>query len=176
MMVNLLVALLVIVLTALVLIATLYILRRVRRERKERQFSQLPTYNEKRLPNNHNPRRLTITASPYSGGKRTESILVIQEKQNLIANSNSPPPSPIPEIHITFPDEVDENTGKSQSGRVVVVRVGERGSVGMEPVQTSSTTTQEHGLPRYEERDSGRFQSLDLDRMGGLKEKETQFA
>ena len=79
-----------------------------------------------------------------------------------MANSNSPPPSPIPEIRITFPEEVDEQ-GKRQSGRVVVVRVGEH-SVGLEPVNEK--------LPPYQQYESERFQSLDLDRIGGLKEKD----
>jgi len=73
------------------------------------------------------------------------------------------PTSPVPEIRITFPDEVDE-TGKRQSGRVVVVRVGEH-SVGLEPVGDDA-------LPAYARNaDGSRFDSLDLDRIGGLKEK-----
>jgi len=88
---------------------------------------------------------------------------VAQEKQTLIDNSFSPPGSPIPEIRITFPEEVDE-AGKRKSGRVVVVRVGEH-TVGMEPVNEN--------LPPYQQSESERFQSLDLDRMGGLKEKES---
>ena len=76
----------------------------------------------------------------------------------------STPSSPdVPEIRITFPEEVDE-TGKRTSGRVVVVKVGEH-SVGMEPVR-------EEDLPPYKREEDARFQSLDLERMGGLKEKE----
>lgn len=76
-------------------------------------------------------------------------------------NEGSPPGSPIPEIRITFPEEVDEG-GRRKSGRVVVVRVGEH-TVGMEPVNDN--------LPPYQQKDSDRYESLDLDRMGGLKEK-----
>jgi len=78
-------------------------------------------------------------------------------------NSSSPPASPVPEIRITFPEEEDES-GKRKSGRVVVVRISEAGSVGLEPCQEE--------LPPYQSSDADRFQSLDLERMGGLKEKE----
>lgn len=155
--VNLLIALLVLVIVGLALIGGLFFLRSIRKARKE---AELPLYNEKRQSKSSNHRRLTITAFPR--GKGSESIYVYQEKQNLIANSSSPPPSPIPEIRITFPEEVDES-GKRQSGRVVVVRVGEH-SVGLEPLQED--------LPPYQRDASDRFQSLDLDRIGGLKEKD----
>lgn len=152
-MVGLLVSLLVLVILGLALIGALLFLRNKRLSKKE---AQLPLY-EKRQSGH---RRLTITASPYSKGR--ESILVYQEKQDLIANSSSPPTSPVPEIRITFPDEVDE-AGRQQSGRVLVVRVGEH-NVGLEPLDEAQ-------LPPYQRDSSDRFDSLDLDRIGGLKEK-----
>ncbi|EON61575.1 hypothetical protein W97_00790 [Coniosporium apollinis CBS 100218] len=155
-MVHLLIALLVLVIIALTATAILYVLKAVRRSRKD---AELPMYNEKPVSKTSNHRRLTITATPY--GRRPGSVLVYQEKQSLIANSSSPPPSPVPEIRITFPDEIDES-GKKQSGRVVVVRVGEQ-SVGLEPLPED--------LPPYQRTSSDRFQSLDLERIGGLKEK-----
>ena len=79
------------------------------------------------------------------------------------ASQPSSPKSPVPEIRITFPEEEDEG-GKRKSGRVVVVRISETGGVGLEPY------TDDH-LPPYQKSDAERFQSLDLDRMGGLKEK-----
>jgi cbb3-type cytochrome oxidase subunit 3 len=158
-MVSLLISLLALVLLGMILIAALYFLRKMRRARKEAAASGLPLY-EKRQSN----RRLTITAMPY--GKGRESVIVVQEKQSLMSNSSSPPPSPVPEIRITFPDEVDE-AGRRQSGRVVVVRVGEH-SVGMEPLH-------EDELPPYQRDGSGRFDSLDLDRIGGLKEKDDKY-
>ena len=80
--------------------------------------------------------------------------------------SNSPPPSPVPEIRVTFPDDEDEDkSGKPKSPRVVVVRISETGGVGYEPYT-------EENLPSYQSSEGGRFESLDLDRMGGLKEKE----
>lgn len=158
-MVRLLVALLALVLLALVLIAGLYFLRKIRRTRREAAAAQLPLYEKRQ-----SSRRLTITATPY--GKGSESIVVYQEKQSLMSNSSSPPPSPVPEIRITFPDEVDE-AGKRQSGRVVVVKVGEH-SVGMEPLR-------EEDLPAYQRDASDRFDSLDLDRIGGLTEKDDKY-
>lgn len=149
---TLLIALLTLFVLAVVLVGALFFLRRVRRARKEAE-PQLPLY-EKRQSSH---RRLTITTG-------RESVVVYQEKKDLLANSSSPPASPVPEIRITFPDEVD-SAGKRQSGRVVVVRVGEH-SVGLEPLQED--------LPPYE-RDGDRFDSLDLDRIGGLKEKDDKY-
>lgn len=157
-MVKLLIALLVLTVIAILLIVSLLVLRHVRRSRKE---AALPMYNEKRRSKTSNHRRLTITATPV-GARRPDSIYVYQEKQNLMDNSSSPPPSPIPEIRITFPEEVDES-GKMRSGRVVVVRVGEH-SIGLEPLHEN--------LPPYQAND--RFQSLDLERLGGLKEKDLE--
>ncbi|KAF2180210.1 hypothetical protein K469DRAFT_489209, partial [Zopfia rhizophila CBS 207.26] len=151
-MLSLLVSLLVLVILGLACVGALLFLRSMRKAKKE---TELPLY-EKRQSDH---RRLTITATPF--GKGRDSIYVYQEKQELIANSSSPPPSPVPEIRITFPDEVDES-GKRQSGRVVVVRVGDH-SVGLEPLQED--------LPPYQRDTSDRFDSLDLDRIGGLKEK-----
>ena len=148
---SLVVSIVVLILLGVALVAALLFLRKMRRARRDAAVAQqLPLY-EKRQSGH---RRMTITASPYSKGG--ESVIVYQEKQDLMANSSSPPASPVPEIRITFPDEVDE-AGKPQSGRVVVVRVGEH-SVGLEPLNDQ--------LPPYD-----RFDSLDLDRIGGLKEK-----
>lgn len=48
-----------------------------------------------------------------------------------------------------------------------MVRIGDSGSIGMEPVG-------EDALPPYQSSDAERFQSLDLERMGGLKEKDVK--
>lgn len=150
-MVDLLISLLVLVLLALALVGGLLVLRRKRLARKE---SVLPVHNGQ-VPAHQ--RRLTITAG------KTDSVIVYDEKRALMENSSSPPSSPVPEIRITFPEEEDES-GKRKSGRVVVVRISEAGSVGLEPCQEE--------LPPYQTTDTGRFQSLDIERMGGLKEKE----
>ena len=155
--VALLVSLMILVVLALVLIGALMFLRSVRRARKQAE-AQLPLYEKRQ--SNHS--RLTITAMPYKG---RESVVVYSEKEDLMSNSPRTPTSPVPEIRITFPDEVDES-GKRQSGRVVVVRVGEH-SVGLEPVNED--------LPPYQRDASDRFDSLDLDRIGGLKEKDSKY-
>ncbi|KAH6642494.1 hypothetical protein C7974DRAFT_103253 [Boeremia exigua] len=156
--IALLTTLSILVVLALGLIGALIWLRNVRRARKDAAHdAQLPLYEKRQ-----SGRRLTITAMPY--GKGRESVVVYSEKQDLMDSAASSPTSPVPEIRITFPDEVDES-GKRQSGRVVVVRVGEH-SVGLEPVNED--------LPPYQRDSSDRFDSLDLDRIGGLKEKDSK--
>jgi hypothetical protein len=150
------VSILMLVLLGVILVGALLFLRKMRAARIQAEGGQLPIY-EKRLSG----RRLTITAMPYKG---RESVVLYSEKEQLM-RSPSTPTSPVPEIRITFPDEVDE-AGKQQSGRVVIVRVGEH-SVGLEPVQDN--------LPPYQRDASDRFDSLDLDRMGGLKEKDNKY-
>lgn len=155
--VDLLIALLVLVITGLLATGALFIFRRHRRSTKE---AGLPLYNEHLAPKKSNHRRLTFTAS--SRGLLSKSAFVHNEKQELLARTSSPPPSTLPEIRITFPEEVDD-AGKMQSGRVVIVHVGEKGDVGLEPI--------EENLPAYQRAASERFQSLDMDRIGGLKER-----
>ncbi|KKK14283.1 hypothetical protein P175DRAFT_0331193 [Aspergillus ochraceoroseus IBT 24754] len=153
-MVDLLISLLVLVLLGLALVGALLVLRRKRLNRQ----SQLPIHNGQCATHHH--RSLTITATPYG---KNESVFVYDEKRSLMENSSSPPPSPVPEIRITFPEEEDES-GKRKSGRVVVVRISEAGGVGLEPYHEE--------LPPYQSSDAERFQSLDIERMGGLKEKD----
>jgi hypothetical protein len=148
--VDLLISLLVLVLLALALLGGLFIIRRKRQSNKE---SVLPVHNGQ-IPASQ--RRLTITANKH------DSVFVYDEKRALMQNSDSPPPSPVPEIRITFPEEEDES-GRRKSGRMVVVRISEAGSVGLEPCHEE--------LPPYHSTDTGRFHSLDIERMGGLKEK-----
>jgi len=126
-----------------------------RRRRFARQAALLPRYTRR-----GHQRSVTITTAPRYAGQ--DKVFVYDEKMNLIANSHGRPDSPVPEIRVTFPDEVDQ-LGQKLSGRVVVVRIAESGSVGLEPVAQEQ-------LPAYQQADSGRFQSLDLNRIGGLKE------
>jgi len=149
-MATLLIVLVVLLIVALLSLMALYYMRYRRRKQQEQG---LPLYAEKAPITRSNHRR--IMARP------SQSLHVYQETQNLIVNSSSPPSTAVPEIRITFPEELDEG-GKRQSGRVVVVHVGET-CVAMEPFSEK--------LPSYQQTESDRFQSLDLDRIGGLKEK-----
>ncbi|CAH0016504.1 hypothetical protein V2G26_013602 [Clonostachys chloroleuca] len=101
---------------------------------------------------------------------RASTILIRRDSNPMLANPNSPPNSPdnVPEIHITVPDEVDEK-GQLRGPRVLVVRVGENATVGLEPMT-------EEQLPPYQKDDKNGFYSVDMDQIGGLKEKDrTQF-
>ncbi|KAF2221415.1 hypothetical protein BDZ85DRAFT_16507 [Elsinoe ampelina] len=148
---KLLIALLVLVLVGLLISLALLYIRHQKKKREQRQ--SLPQY-ERPMSSRSNHRRLAI---------RPESSYVYQEKQAFLASSDAPPPaSPVPEIRITLPEDYDKS-GRPQSGRVVVVHVGDT-SVGFAPY--------EEKLPTYQQNESDRFQSLDLDRIGGLKEKE----
>jgi preprotein translocase subunit SecG len=155
---NLMIGFLGIIFFGLVLVALLIMLRRARQQRMMQQ-STLPMYNDVTREDNRNPHHLTIQTAD---GR--QSILVLNGRP-MLADPNQPPHSPrnIPEIHITFPDEQDES-GHCKSGRVMVVRVGET-TVGLEPVR-------EEQLPAYEKESSHSFYSIDMDQIGGLKEKE----
>lgn len=74
-------------------------------------------------------------------------------------------PDNVPEIRITFPEEEDKETGRRIS-RVMVVQVGEAGVGFVRPLK-------EESLPPYQQAQDGRFASVDLERIGGLKEKDT---
>ncbi|KAK4106075.1 hypothetical protein N658DRAFT_5917 [Parathielavia hyrcaniae] len=158
--INLLIALLVIVFVGLIAFALLVLLRRNRRQ-KQMMKETLPQYQDVKRTGNH--RRLTIQTSDGHG--RSSVIVLNGNGQPMLANPRSPPHSPdnVPEIHITFPDEQDDQ-GRPKSGRVVVVRVGET-SVGLEPLHDEQ-------LPAYEKESKTQFYALDIDKIGGLKEKE----
>jgi hypothetical protein len=156
-MINVMIALLVLVFVGLTLLGTLIILRRMKQTRQA-QLEVLPRYSDVKRSGNH--RRLTIQT-----GDGRQSILVIKDGQPMLSNPSSPPHSPdnVPQIHITFPDEHDDS-GRRKSGRVVVVRVGDT-TIGMEPPSDEQ-------LPAYEKDSKTQFYSIDMDRIGGLKEKD----
>jgi len=156
-MLNLLIALMVLIFISLWLIGALYFVRKIR-QRRAIARQQLPYHNDKILiPSSANHKRLTISTT------RNSSVYLCDEKSSMISSPTSPTLSPVPEIRITFPDEEDNN-GRRRSGRVLVVRVGET-SVGLEPLGD------EEQLPVYEKEGGERFHSIDMDRIGGLKEK-----
>jgi len=142
------------------LLSLALLLLRRRRLARQNQTSSLPIYNSGARHSHH--RSVSVTNLPTVGPN--SSVFVYDEKMNLIANSSSPPSSAVPEIRVTFPDEGEE--GKSQRGRVVVVHVTDTGSVGMSPLG-------QEPAPPYQRQDEERWQSLDLERMGGLREKDT---
>ena len=157
-MLTLLIILLILVILTVLLVGALLFLRQRRRARK---VQELPIYEEKRLSTSttHSHHR-RVTARP------SQSIHIFHDKEIRVDESSAPssPTTLLPEIRITFPEEIDAS-GKRQSGRVVIVHVGESG-VGLEPA--------DERLPAYQQTEAGRFQSLDLDRIGGLMEKETR--
>lgn len=164
-MINLMLLILGIVFFALILVSILFLFRRARRARQvqaEGKDQDLPSYYDA-AGNAKNHRGLTIETT-HNG--RSSVLHISRDGQPMLPNPNAPPHSPdnVPEIRITFPDEQDEQ-GRRQSGRVLVVRVGENATVGLEPVQ-------EEQLPAYEKEAKGQFQDIDMDQIGGLKEKD----
>ncbi|KAH8674044.1 hypothetical protein BX600DRAFT_224229 [Xylariales sp. PMI_506] len=155
---DLLIAFLGIAFFGLVLTALLIVLRRWKQQRRMRE-EILPQYNDIKHDEYHNKRRLTIQ-TPHG-----RSSIVVVDNRPMLADPNSPPHSPnnVPEIHITFPDEHDE-FGRKQTGRVMLVRVGDT-TVGLEPVHDEQ-------LPAYEKENKNGFYSIDMDQIGGLKEKD----
>lgn len=95
-------------------------------------------------------------------GPGHEQVYVYDEKMNLVGKSDNTQAGPVPEIRITFPDEEGQR-GRNAPGRVVVVKISDSGNIGLEPFHSEQ-------LPPYQRQDSGRFHSLDLNRMGGLRE------
>ncbi|ETS76309.1 hypothetical protein PFICI_11696 [Pestalotiopsis fici W106-1] len=159
---NLMITFLGLAFVALILAAVLIMMRRKRLAKQKMNDEGLPQYNDIKHEYNgpDGARRLTITTADGRS-----SVVVLDGRRPMLADPNAPPYSPknIPEIHITFPDEHDEH-GRKQDGRVMVVRVGDT-TVGMEPVR-------EEQLPAYEKESSHGFYSIDMDQIGGLKEKD----
>ena len=162
-MTTLLIVLVALLFSGLALVAVLLILRHRRKAKEIQKLTDLPFQAHPPPSKSSNHRRLTITASPY--GRNSQPVGIYNEKEIMVEECSRPssPSSPVPEIRITFPEEEAEG-GKRKSGRVVVVRISENGGVGLEPYNDDH-------LPPYQKSDGERFHSLDLDRIGGLKEK-----
>lgn len=142
--ITLLTALVILLAVALVLVGALFFLRKLRNQRKDR--NSLPSYES-----STRGRGLSVTAIQFS------------EKEHLLSSGSSTPTS-VPEIRITFPDEED-HTGRRASGTVVLVQTSN--SIAFRPVDNS-------GLPpSYTAAAGGNatFKSIDLERVGGLREK-----
>ncbi|KAL9052471.1 MAG: hypothetical protein Q9162_005383 [Coniocarpon cinnabarinum] len=164
--VDLTIVLLVLLILSILSVGALWFLRR---KHRAREASLLSTHGHAdgtlATPAYKGHRRLSgISISKdasYASKKHSPPSFVDVEKQEFMSSTSPPPPvEKLPQICITFPEEVDK-AGKRLSGRSVLIHVDDKGGIGMEPMQN------EH-LPPYE---SGRFVSLDLDRIGGLKEK-----
>ena len=123
------------------------------------------TYRKKTFAPKHSlqQRGASRISHRRQGAATTPLDIRISEKEMLVEKEPSTPGSPVPEIRITFPDE--DEMGQKRKSQVMVVTVSEKGSVGLEPYH-------EEQLPPYQPSD-GRMQSLDLERLGGLKEKDT---
>lgn len=172
-MINLMLIILGLVFFALILVSILFLFRRASRIKQQRASDMLPSYYDaahleagnKNFAggNGNNHRGLTIETT-HNG--RSSIVVIGRDGHPMLANPNSPPHSPdnVPEIHITFPDEHDDN-GRVQNGRVLVVRVGDNATVGLEPMHDEQ-------LPAYEKEAKGQFYSIDMDQIGGLKEKD----
>jgi hypothetical protein len=163
-MINTLLLILGLVFAALIGVSMLFIFRRYRQQQRMRN-EILPSYSDsaKHSSGPHNHHGLTIETK-HNG--RSSTIYISRDGAPMLANPQSPPHSPdnVPEIHITFPDEQDSE-GKRKSGQVLVVRVGDNATVGLEPMQ-------EEQLPAYEKETKNGFYSVDMDQIGGLKEKD----
>lgn len=157
--VNLLIAVLSLVFFGLILFALLVLFRKMRRQRQMRH-ELLPSYHEVAGSRTN----LAIHAKGMHSASGRTSVIYFKDGEPMLSNPESPPHSPdnVPQIHITFPDEHDDQ-GRRKSGRVVVVRVGET-SVGLEPLH-------EEQLPAYEKESKSQFYAIDMDQIGGLKEK-----
>lgn len=156
---NLFFAFLVLILVILWLVTILVLLRR---RRQNAQFNLLPLHADEH--NDHkrsiHRRRPALVIAPPAFDHQSKFDFVRESKLDPLKHSHSPPSSPVPQIRITFPEEVSED-GKRQSGRVVIVRVGENG-IGLEPV--------EDNLPAYQEVQKDELQSVELNHIGGLKD------
>jgi len=145
--VHLLTALVVLSSVGMILGGILFILRRIRKKRSP----TLPTHTR-----NHS---LAITTIPFTSNKRASWFS--SEKRNSGSQPGTPT-SPVPEIRITFPEEEGAD-GKKRASRVVVVQVGEAGAAFVRDIEPDN-------LPPYQKK--GDFASVDLNKVGGLKEKD----
>lgn len=165
--INVLLVVLGIAFLALILISVLLLFRR---HRRLRSLTQMQPEKGNGLPASQDaskacPKGRGLTIETKHNDGRSSVFFIGRDGQPMLQNPNSPPHSPdnVPEIRITFPEEQDEQ-GRPRSGRVVVVRVGDNSALGLEPLD-------EEQLPAYE-KDAKEFQSIDMDFIGGLKEKD----
>jgi hypothetical protein len=161
---NMTIGILSIIFLGLVLATCLIYLRRTRQRRLARAGQLLPLYADVTTSAaQHQAASGAFTIHTTDKHGRSNLVVIGRDGQPMLANPSSPPNAKdnAPEIRITFPDEQTEHG--TTKGRVVVVRMGET-TVGLEPVKDEQ-------LPAYE-KENGAFVSIDMDHIGGLKEKD----
>ncbi|KAI5281012.1 hypothetical protein KEM52_004020, partial [Ascosphaera acerosa] len=119
-----------------------------RSSKKDGKDTVLPLYsdvvNEKAGGHHHagidiNNASNAVTISATAGRLANSSTYYLPDSTNASGSTTAektadePPPSAVPEIRITFPDDEDAH-GRRVAGRVVVVRIGESGGIGLEPL------------------------------------------
>lgn len=145
---NLLCALLSLVIMSLLLASILVLMKRYRASSK--LDTPLPIYEKQPIPlmRPHHRRTPSTYSIPQSTRYSKSSTLFSCEEHNEPSNNTSIPlPSPLPEIRVTMPDEVDL-AGRRHSGRILLVRIGEN-SEGLEPLNEKPTYYQEKMLDPF---------------------------
>lgn len=162
---NLLIVLVTLLAFCLALGISLFLIRRARNARKA--AGTLPSYSESV---SQEPARRGFGGLSINTSTRQSQSFVYSEKQGLMASGSPMPMTPdsVPEIRITFPDE-ETRDGRRVSGRVMVVQVGEAGVGYVKPLNDDKEFG---GPPAYVSPTSERMASVDIERIGGLKEKE----
>ena len=178
--VSLLIALLVVAIVAVLAATALAVLKFVRVQRESRH--RLPTHKHPSDASTLSPptarrsnrgHRRTISITTHPAPRHLPAFSLAEEKEAFMNSpTTAPPRSGVPEIHITFPDEDKDTNEKRHSGRVVVVRISDNGGIGLAPyLDSGAEEGVGEGLPPYQIRENGEFMSLDLERLGGLREK-----
>lgn len=193
-----LIVLLVLILISIVSVGLLFYIRSRRQNNRlgGRYGSELPMYNSQCSipPASSEKQQYMASAAPgrdsLSAVRITATANGLTHAEYLVSDNGAVTRSPsarsqkdtkqnnwrdtdssLPEIRITFPEEVDEATGNRVNGRSVVVNIGESGAVGLQPVhedEKKDTIDPDSCLPPYS---PGEFENLDLDSVSGLKGK-----
>lgn len=141
-----------ILLILILMVGTFFLIRRYRNS----TTAELPLHKDDlKAVSKHQRSSNTLSCQPS---------FVMREKEAFLASTYSPPPSTPPAIHLTLPEELEDGT-KTASARIVVVSIGEHGEIGLSPLAQEQ-------LPAYQEHAPERFTSLDMERLGGLKENQ----
>lgn len=130
---DLLSALAGLLIASLLLASILILLKRHRKSSK--RIAPLPIYERKLAPPMrpyHRRTQSTYSIPDASRFSKSSTIVSYEEDLKSARTTTSRLPSPLPEIRVTLPDEIDA-AGQYHSGRVLLVRIGEN-SEGLEPI------------------------------------------